>query len=185
MSQSFEDSFPLEPFPCPNCGQMLASRVRVCVACKQPVDPARVARTAAVLVASEAQAQVRELVRFPWFLFVLFLVVRLAAATVVAHKWGLIKVEVALGVVEFLTAGWVFADAQRRRVPKPLRWALGCLLLWVIFLPWYLERRRKPQAICPLVENPLSPFARVLLVVIIALILLAATVALLNGPPKP
>src|SRR3972149_10952331 len=31
-----------EPSPCPECGQMLAASCRVCVACKIPVDYARV-----------------------------------------------------------------------------------------------------------------------------------------------
>ena len=36
--------FPSEPFPCPACGQMLGPSCRVCVACKQPLNPAEIKR---------------------------------------------------------------------------------------------------------------------------------------------
>ena len=37
-----EPAFPTEPFACPYCGQMLGPGCRVCVACKAPIDPARI-----------------------------------------------------------------------------------------------------------------------------------------------
>ncbi len=119
-------------------------------------------------------------VRFPWQLFFVLLVVRLLAAIVAQRHWGLIKAELALGSVEILTAVWVFYDAHEKRVPKPLRWGLGSLLLWIVVFPWYLARRRNPGAPCPFIEAEVSPFFRVLLFVLLVFILLSAAFAVMK-----
>ena len=177
-----DSAFPSEPFPCPACAQMLAPSCRVCVACKQPIDPAQIRRRRAVIPTLESQARLPTTARvqFPWQLFFALLVVRLLVAIVAQRHWGLIKAELALGSVEILSAVWVFYDAHEKRVSKPLRWGLGSLLLWIVFFPWYLARRRDPGASCPFVEAEASPFLRVLLFVLLVFVLLSAAFALMK-----
>lgn len=167
-----------EPFACPACGQMLASTCRVCVACKQPIDPRE------IVAASAAHAQ-EDLPRtppapasvpFPWTLFFVLLAVRIAAGGFGERRFGLIKVELVLAGLEMLCAIWVFYDASRRGLARPLRWALGSLLLWPIVFPWYLARRRSPQARCPFVEGAALP------IVILLLAAIGILIALIKGP---
>jgi len=77
-----------------------------------------------------------------------------------------------------LCAAWVFYDANRRGVPRPLRWALGALFLWPIVFPWYLVRRKTPRALCPFVEGIGLP------VVILVLLALGVLIVLIRGPIK-
>ena len=167
-----------EPFACPACGQMLAPTCRVCVACKQPIDPRE------IMAASAAHAQ-EDLPRtpsapasvpFPWTLFFVLLAVRIAAGGFGERRFGLIKVELVLAGLEMLCAIWVFYDASRSGLARPLRWALGSLLLWPIVFPWYLARRRSPQARCPFVEGAALP------IVILLLAAIGILIALIKGP---
>jgi len=175
-----EAAFPNEAFPCPACGQMLGPLCRVCVACKKPIDPAQIKAASArarQLQPFEAQPATGN-VRFPWLLFSVLLLVRLLAAGLAERRWGLIKAELVLGGVEMLCAAWVFYDANRRGLPKPLRWALGALFLWPIVFPWYLVRRKTPRALCPFVEGVGLP------VVILVLLALGVLIVLIRGPVK-
>jgi len=177
--------FPDEPFACPACGQMLAPSCRVCVACLQPIDPSQIrspvaesARPAPAVALPALQP-----VRFPWLLFLVLFGVRLTAAMIAQRHFGLLRTELMLGVLEFVSAIWVFQDAQRRRVPKPLRWGLGSLLLWVLFFPWYLARRRAPEAPCPSIEAEIGPVTRVLFIILVIFFLLGMVSLLFKGPP--
>ncbi|MGD0923026.1 MAG: hypothetical protein ABSA70_14880 [Terriglobia bacterium] len=85
--------------------------------------------------------------------------------------------------MELLSAVWVFQDAHRRRVPKPLRWGLGSLFLWLLFFPWYLARRRVPEAPCPHVEAEIGPVTRVLLFALMVFLLLSMVLVMFTGPP--
>src|SRR5262249_54965770 len=136
--------FPSEPFACPNCGQMLGATVRVCVACRQPVDPG--------LIKSIPLEPPRELPRagfsggrvyFSWTLFFALFAVRIMviAGLVVGGHWDFSRVALLENTVDLITAALVFYDASRKRISKALRWALGTLFLWVVFFPWYLVRR--------------------------------------------
>ena len=65
---------------------------------------------------------------------------------------------IVLGAV-LLSDAWVYSDAVHRRrvgrtvavrigrlrVDTPEAWLLGCLLLWVVFLPLYLVGRNPPD----------------------------------------
>jgi hypothetical protein len=181
---SFPDSaFPSEPFPCPACGQMLASACRVCVACKQPIDPAKIraARVDEPLssgVEAQAGSPVVATVRFPWPLFFAIFFARILAAGLIDQRWGFLRAELVLGGLEVACAVWVFYDAGRHSVPRPFRWAWGTLLLWPLVFPWYLARRRTPRALCPFVEGSALP---IVLVMLVALGILAV---LLKGPIK-
>ena len=174
-----------EPFACPHCGQMLAASCRICVACKQPVDSSqtRTGHAESKAPASEAALPALEPARFPWLLFLVLLCLRLAVAGVAVRHWGFLKTEIIFAGMELLSAVWVFQDAQRRRVPKPLRWGLGSLFLWVLFFPWYLARRRVPEAPCPPVEAEIGPVTRALLFALIVFFLLSMVLVMFTGSP--
>jgi len=173
-----------EPFACPACGQMLAASCRVCVACKQPVDSSQARRAQAESKAPAPEVVLPALapVRFPWLLFLVLLCLRLAVAGVAVRHWGFLRTEIVLAGMELLSAVWVFQDAQRRRVPKPLRWGLGSLFLWVLFFPWYLARRRTPESPCPSIEAELGPVARALLFALMVFLLLSMVLLMFKGP---
>jgi hypothetical protein len=71
-------------------------------------------------------------VPFPWPLFLILLGVRLASAVIAQRYLGLLKTEIALGGMEFLSAIWVLRDAIQKRIPRPGRWMLGSLFLWIL-----------------------------------------------------
>jgi hypothetical protein len=184
-SLSADTAFPKEPFPCPACGQMLAPSCRVCVACKQPIDPTKIARLKSVGGAPDAagvqpSSHPPEPVRFPWRVFFVFLAFWVPGALLIQRVLNPVKSQLILAGVQLLTSVWVFFDAQAKRVPNPLKWGLGSLLLWPLIFPWYLGRRSKPAAPCPFVEAPASPAARTVLF----LLLIVFIFLILNGPPK-
>jgi len=47
-----------------------------------------------------------------------------------------------------VSAGFVYRDAKRSRLPRPLAWAGAVLIFWIVALPCYLWQRRnyKPPA---------------------------------------
>jgi hypothetical protein len=179
-----ELAFPTEPFACPHCGQMLGPECRVCVACKTPIDPASINVPAPIVepVAVEQALAPPERVRFPWTLFLILLLARFIVAATVNGILGLTRTFLILGSLEILCGAWVFYDAIRRRVPKPLRWGLGSALLWVVFFPWYLARRKTPRAVCPFVEAEAGPVARVLLFALMVFFLLSILMGIFKGP---
>lgn len=175
-----------EPFACPACGQMLAPTCRVCVACKQPVDPALIQKpqtsVAEPELAQEAPPQV-EPARFSWMIFLSVLAAWLLAAGVTQQLLGPEIGQWVLGGVVILCSAWVFYDAQRKGVARPLRWGLGVLLLWILVFPWYLARRRTPQAPCPFIEGEAGPLARALLFALMVFFLLGIAFMVFKGPP--
>jgi len=180
--------FPEEPFACPACGQMLAASCHVCVACKQPIDPAQIRKarpspTALSVSESEPLPQPQAPARFSWPIFFGVLLVSLFLAIVVQAIWGPVKGPLVMGGAQILTSAWVFYDAHLKRVPKPLRWGVGALLLWIVVFPWYLARRRTPQAPCPFVEAEVGPLSRFLLLALMLFFLLGIVLAIFKGPP--
>lgn len=174
------NAFPSEPFPCPACGQMLAAACRVCVSCRRAINPAEIGRPelGTELRRSDAPLEAAESVRFPWRIFWLVLSVSWLAAVIILLVSGPEKTRLLFGAVPLISAVWVVFDGARRRVTVPLRWGLGTLMLWPVFLPWYLARRKTPQARCPFVEGPGMP---ILLMVVLAVNLLTL---LVTGAPK-
>jgi hypothetical protein len=171
-----------EPFPCPHCGQMLAASCRVCVACKQAIEPSGIAAPRVLSPADALQAGVAapsESVRFPWGIFLLVLAAWMAGASAVQLLMTPLKSQLVLAGVQVLTSVWVFYDAQEKGVPKAFRWGLGTLLLWPVIFPWYLGRRSKPAGRCPFVEAPTGPLTPALLVVLLVVLIILA----LKGPP--
>jgi len=50
--------------------------------------------------------------------------------------------------VALISAGFVYRDATRQRLPRPLAWAGAVLIFWIVALPCYLwqRHRHKPPA---------------------------------------
>jgi hypothetical protein len=88
---------------------------------------------------------------------------------------GPVRSQFLLGSVVLITSAWVYYDARDKLVPKPLRWGLGSLLLWVVVFPWYLARRRDPVAPCEV-----SSLARLLLATLLILALLGIVIVVLK-----
>ena len=174
-----------EPFPCPACGQMLAPTCRVCVACKKPIDPAQIREAQPAPATAELRviSPPRERVHFSWMFFFTALAAWLFAAMIAQRLLGPARAQLVLGAAVILSSAWVYFDAQAKRVPKPLRWALGSLLLWIVVFPWYLARRRTPEWPCSFVEAETGPVARVLLFALLFFFLLGAIILIFNGTP--
>lgn len=182
-----KSDFPDEPFECPSCGQMLAPSCRVCVACKQPIDPAAIQKAHPVDLRQQLPELEPELppVRFSWRIFFYILVLSWGISTVAIHFLGLVEGQVVMSGLQLLSAIWVFFDARQRAIPKPLRWGVGSVILWIIIFPWYLVRRRQPKAPCPFVESDSGPFVRVMVLVIFIFFLVAIVASYLGvAAPK-
>jgi hypothetical protein len=179
--------YPTEPFACPNCGQMLGPSCRVCVACHVPIDFSRV-RPSESPAKPSFQPAFELPVRFSWSMFFYVLIVYLVVAEIAYHYLGPAKVQEFVAgaqVSQVVMSLWVLADARRRGVPKPLRWALASLLFWLIFFPWYLERRKRPRAPCPFVESQPGPVTRFILLLLLVMALAALLMFLIHAPlPK-
>jgi hypothetical protein len=93
---------------------------------------------------------------------------------------GPLRSQFLLGGVVILSSAWVFYDAHNKLVPKPYRWGVGSLLLWIVIFPWYLARRRDPIAPCRYVEAEFRGLTRLLLLVLIIVVLLGFVVMVLQ-----
>jgi hypothetical protein len=178
--------FPSEPFPCPACGQLLAPACRVCVACKSVIDPAQIARTPesvspAAVTAASAEPR-PEPVRYPWRFFFMVLGISFFLALILEAFWGEQTAQLAMGAVQALAGVWVFYDALRQRIRRPLRWAVGTMLLPIVIFPWYLGRRRTPEAPVPFVEAEVGPVTRVLLIAVLLFFLVSLIFYIVQGP---
>jgi len=176
--------FPNDPFPCPACGQMLGPSCRVCVACKQPINAAEIKRPepppAPRFEPPPGPTLQVSPVRFSWPIFFVVLLGWFLLAGLAERYLGPARAQLLLGSVVILSSAWVFYDAHNKLVPKPLRWGLGSLLLWIVVFPWYLARRRDPVAPCRFVEAEGRPLTRLLLAVLVMVILLALIVMMLE-----
>jgi hypothetical protein len=167
-----------EAFPCPNCGQMLGPAVRVCASCREPVDFELVRSNARAAASppeggtpAEPRAPVpRSEAQFSWRMFFTLVLVWLLTALLAQRQLGEEGAQSLMLVILIFSSAWVTYDARQRGVPKPLRWGVGSLLVWIVVFPWYLSRRRTPGVPCALVEGP-AP-GRILLVMVVAILLL-------------
>jgi hypothetical protein len=175
-----DERLPTEPFPCPACGQLLAPSCRVCVACKRAINPAEI-RKPGVSPAVEIPAR-RELepVRFSWRTFLTVFAIWVVGATLVQRFMPPLKAQLVLGGVQILCSLWVLFDALQKRLPSPLRWGVGTLLLWPIIFPWYLARRNHPRQPCPFIEARVKPATLALLFILLAVLFY---VIFKNAPP--
>jgi len=182
-------AFPTEPFPCPACGQMLGASCRVCVACQHVLDPAEIAAAHHAATPPLHPARAGEAkpatVRYPWRFFFAVLLVSFLLTELFMQLWGIDKAQLAMATAQALAGIWAFFDALRRRIPRPLRWGVGSMLLPVVIFPWYLARRKMPQATCPFYEAEMKPVTRILLYAFLTFLFLSAVIYLVHGPvPK-
>jgi hypothetical protein len=156
------------------------------VACKHPINPAEIARPheAALPAAPAPSAGPRpETVPYPWLIFFAVLGIGLILGQIFLALWGEQKGPLAIQAVPVLVGLWVFFDALRQRVPRPLRWAVGSMLLLIIIFPWYLARRSKPQSAVPFVEAEVGPVTRFLLIALFIFFLASLIFYIVQGPP--
>ena len=180
-----DDAFPEEAFACPHCGQMLGPGCRVCVACKAAINPADIRKSGPIFDTAapiSGQPEVAR-ARFSWPIFFIVLGISWAATTVALQYLELGTSQLLIGAMQVISSAWVIFDAHQKRVAKPLRWGLGSLFLWIVIFPWYLARRRTPEAPCPFVEAEATPRARVLVVALALIFLAGLIVVLIKGPP--
>jgi len=170
-------ALPTEPFACPSCGQMLSPSVRVCVACKTPVDFGQVAKkeTAPPVAVLPRAPGVNNRARFSWPIFFAVSIPTWIGGVLAFQHLGLEKAQLLILGAQLVSSAWVFYDAHSKRIPRPLRWGLGSLLLWIVIFPWYVSRRRTPEAPCPFVEEHL------LLLVLLTLILVSITAYIISA----
>jgi len=180
--------FPTEPFPCPACGQMLAPSCRVCVACRETINPAEIALSPGVgwRAAPAPALECRpKSVRYPWPIFFAVLGISCVVAMILTGFMEQQKAQLAMWGLQMLAGIWVYIDALRRGIPRPLRWAAGTILLPVfIIFPWYLARRTKPQSSVPFVEAEVGRLTRFLAFALVVFFLLSAIIYVVEGP-KP
>ena len=183
-SPEIATAFPAEPFPCPECGQMLAASCRVCVACKVPVDYARVnlkEQATPLDIIDRLPPQSIEPARFSWGIFFTVFLIYFFVAFLSQGLLGFKGSTYAMGGFVLATSLWVFSDARGKGIPKPVGWAIACVLLWMVFFPWYLSRRRTPYAPCPIIECESGPVARAIILFLIVLTIFGAVMMVLSG----
>jgi hypothetical protein len=121
-------------------------------------------------------------VRFSWSIFFAVLGVSCLIAIIIQ---GLLKDQqqmfLAMGGVQALAGTWVFLDARRQGIPRPLRWMMGTLFLPMVIFPWYLARRRKPQSPVPFLEAVST--ARLVIIVMLVFLLVNLIMYVVQGPP--
>jgi hypothetical protein len=111
-----------------------------------------------------------EPVRFSWRAFLIVFAIWVVGATLVQRHMTPLKAQLVLGGVQILCSFWVLFDALEKRLPRPLRWGMGTLLLWPIIFPWYLARRGRPRQPCPFVEARVSPITLAVLFILLAVL---------------
>ncbi len=175
-----DEQLPVEPFPCPACGQLLAPSCRICVACKHTIDVGEIRKPTVLPAVSEPARREPEPVRFPWRIFLIVFAIWVVVASLVLRYMDPRKGQFVLGGVQILCSLWVFYDALEKRLPRPLRWGMGTLLLWSIIFPWYLARRKAPRQACLFDEARVSPIMLAILLILLAVFFF---VILKQSPP--
>jgi len=176
-----DQQFPTEPFPCPACGQLLAPSCRVCVACKHTIDPAEIRKPGVFRAVEIPARRGLEPVRFSWQMFLIVFAIWVVGVSLVQRFMSPLKAQLVLGGVPILCSLWVLFDALQKGLPRPLRWGMGTLLLWLIIFPWYLARRTHPEQPCPFIEARVNPRTLAVLFILLAVLFY---VIFKNAPPR-
>jgi hypothetical protein len=177
----------LEPFACPHCGQLLAPTCRVCVACRQPVQPGTLSRAdAAVGVQDqpESGSPAGRRAQFSWPIFFAMLAAVVLFMSVAIRLIGIETSERIFLGFTFLSAGWVFYDARLKGISRPWRWSIMTVFFWIVFFSWYVSRRRTPQLPCAVIEDQTSIFFRALFWFVLILLFLTFIAAVVKTPPR-
>jgi len=159
-----------EPFPCPACGQLLAPSCRVCVACNHVIDPGEIYRPGVPPPIGKPELHDLEPARFSWRIFLIVFAIWVVGATLVQRFMSPLRAQLVLGGAQIACSLWVLFDALEKRLPRPLRWGMGTLLLWPIIFPWYLARRSRPRQPCPFIEARANPIALAVLLIFLAVL---------------
>jgi hypothetical protein len=165
-----DEQIPAEPFACPACRQLLAPSCRVCVSCKQAITTAEIRQPEVLPAVGKPARRELEPVRFSWRTFLIVFAIWVPGATLVQLHMAPLKAQLVLGGVQILCSFWVLFDALEKRLPRPLRWGMGTLLLWPIIFPWYLARRSRPRQPCPFIEARVSPRTLAVLFILLAVL---------------
>lgn len=172
---------PTEPFACPECGQMLAATCRICVACQKPVDLAKIETPTLVWTETQQRTSSLEPARFSWKIFFVVLLGYIFLVLLSQALLGFKGSTYAMGGFVAATSLWVFFDSSGRNIRRPAGWAIACLLLWLVFFPWYVSRRRTPDAPCPIIEAESGPVARAIILFLIVMTVAGAVMMVLSG----
>lgn len=181
---------PREPFACPECGQMLAPECRVCVACRKPIDLARVSYAPTAPPPQPTQPKqapaAKGKTQFSWPMFLAFVGGWIVLANVVAYFFHGVPTDLAAAAfaLQLVCAAWVFYDARHITLPHPWRWGLLTLFLWLIFFPWYLNRRRTPESPCPVIEAQTSVLFRALVWFVLLMLAFTVVAMIFKSPPR-
>jgi len=184
-SRAAAAEFPDEPFLCPACGQLLGPSCRICVACKQPINPAAIARTPAapLIIAPTLSAKIRpESVRYPWRILFAVMGIGIIFSLISLALLGEQRGPMVIQTIPIAVGAWVFFDAARRRLPRPFRWAMGTVLLLAVVFPWYLARRNKPESPVPFIEAETGRTTRILLIALLVFFLISLIVNIWQNP---
>lgn len=163
---------------------MLAASCRVCVACKAPVDYSLIGRREEVgpSISINAAASVApEPARFSWGIFFAVLLIYFSLASLCQAWVGIRTSYYVMGGFVLATSVWVFMDAREKGLPRPAGWALGCVLLWIVIFPWYISRRRTPDAPCPIMEGEAGPVTRAIILFLVIVTIAGVVMMFVTG----
>jgi hypothetical protein len=134
------------------------------------IDPAEIRQPGVAPTVGQPARREPEPVRFSWRIFLIVFAIWVVGATLVQRHMAPLKAQLVLGGVQILCSFWVLFDALQKRLPRPLRWGMGTLLLWPIIFPWYLARRSRPRQPCPFIEARVSPITVAVLFIVLAVL---------------
>lgn len=134
----------VEPFACPNCGQMLGPGCTVCAACREAVDFAkvRVAVTPPNIAASLSPASQKRIpLARAQFSLVIFLI-SLVAYFILVHLAERLRVDIHaepfwVGLVTDCALSafgsvWLYREGRTGQIKRPLLWSLGFLFISIL-----------------------------------------------------
>jgi len=136
--------------------------------------------TAAHAVSTQPTA---EPVRYPWRILIAVMGIGIILGLIAIALLGEQKGPLVIQAIPILAGMWVFFDAFKRRIPRPMRWGVGTMLLLAVVFPWYLARRSKPESPVPFVEAEVGPVTRILLIALLVFFLIGLIFNLVQNPP--
>ena len=124
-----------------------------------------------------------EPVRFPWRIFFAVLGISFLLALISKDSGGNRGLSWQWEEHRPLPVSGCFLMRSGGAFPRPLRWAVGSMLLPVVIFPWYLARRSSPKSPVPFVEAEVGPVTRFLLFALLIFFLASLIFYIVQGPP--